>query len=70
MKSREISRSKIEPFSLACTVPYIGIGWEYQSIYQAEIWYCCKYGTLYTNLGVTVVFLGLHSFPRHVCVKT
>ena len=31
MKSREISRSKIGPFSLACTDPYIGIGWEYQS---------------------------------------
>ena len=32
MKSREISRSKIGPFSLACTDPYIDIGWEYQSI--------------------------------------
>ena len=32
MKSREISRSKIGPFSLACTDPYIGIGWENQSI--------------------------------------
>ena len=31
MKSREISRSKIGPFSLAYTDPYIGIGWEYQS---------------------------------------
>ena len=31
MKSREVSRSKIEPFSLARTDPYIGIGWEYQS---------------------------------------
>ena len=31
MKSREISRSKIEPFPLACTDPYTGIGWEYQS---------------------------------------
>ena len=31
MKSREISRSKIGPFSLACTDPYIGIGWEYRS---------------------------------------
>ena len=31
MKSREISRSKIGPFTLACTDPYIGIGWEYQS---------------------------------------
>ena len=31
MKSREISRSKNGPFSLACTDPYIGIGWEYQS---------------------------------------
>ena len=31
MKSREISRSKIGPFALACTDPYIGIGWEYQS---------------------------------------
>ena len=31
MKSREISRSKIGPFSLACTDPNIGIGWEYQS---------------------------------------
>ena len=30
MKSREISRSKIGPFSLACTDPYIGIGWENQ----------------------------------------
>ena len=33
MKSRGISRSKIGPFSLACTDPYIGIGWEYQSKY-------------------------------------
>ena len=32
MKSREILRSKIGPFSSACTDPYIGIGWEYQSI--------------------------------------
>ena len=32
MKSREISRSKIGPFSLACTDPYLGIGWEYQSM--------------------------------------
>ena len=31
MKSREISQSKIGPFSLAYTDPYIGIGWEYQS---------------------------------------
>ena len=31
MKSREISRSEIGPFSLAYTDPYIGIGWEYQS---------------------------------------
>ena len=31
MKSREISRSRTGPFSLACTDPYIGIGWEYQS---------------------------------------
>ena len=31
MKSREISRSEIGPFSLACTDPYIGIGWENQS---------------------------------------
>ena len=31
MKSREISRSKLGPFSLACTDPYKGIGWEYQS---------------------------------------
>ena len=31
MTSREISRSKIGPFSLACTDPYMGIGWEYQS---------------------------------------
>ena len=31
MKSREISRSKIGPFSLACTDPYTSIGWEYQS---------------------------------------
>ena len=32
MKSREILRSKIGLFSLACTNPYIGIGWEYQSM--------------------------------------
>ena len=31
MKSREISRSKIGPFALACIDPYIGIGLEYQS---------------------------------------
>ena len=36
MKSREISRSKIGPFSLACTDPYIDIGWEYQSTYRQE----------------------------------
>ena len=34
MKPREISGSKIGPFSLACTDPYIGIGWEYQSKYR------------------------------------
>ena len=34
MKSREISRSKIGPFLLACTDPYIGIGWEYQSTFR------------------------------------
>ena len=37
MKSREISRSKIGPFSLACTDPYIGTGWEYQS--SLSLWY-------------------------------
>ena len=37
MKSREISRSKIGPFSLACTDPYIGIGWEYQSTVIIDI---------------------------------
>ena len=43
MKSREISRSKIGPFSLACTDPYIGIGWEYQSNDSvAYIWHCRK----------------------------
>ena len=38
MKSREISRSKIGPFSLACTDPYIGIGWEYQSVPNMAIY--------------------------------
>ena len=28
MKSREISRSKLGPFPLACTDLYISIGWE------------------------------------------
>ena len=37
MKSREISRSKIGPFSLACTDPYIGIGWEYQSTIELSL---------------------------------
>ena len=37
MKSREISRSKIGQFSLACTDPSIGIGWEYQSIQHASV---------------------------------
>ena len=37
MKSREISRSKIGPFSLACTDPYLGIGWEYQSTFSGHI---------------------------------
>ena len=43
MKSREISRSKIGPFSLACTDPYIGIGWEYQSTswYPARLFGAC-----------------------------
>ena len=36
MKSREISRSKIGPFSLAGTDPYIGIGSEYQSTKALE----------------------------------
>ena len=36
MKSREISRSKTGPFSLACTDPYIGIGWEYQSKFDSD----------------------------------
>ena len=31
MKSRKISRSKIGPFSVASTDPYIGLGWEYKS---------------------------------------
>ena len=37
MKSREISRSKIGPFSLACTDPYIDIGWEYQSTISDDL---------------------------------
>ena len=36
MKSREISRSKIGPFSLTCTDPYIGIGWENQSMMEVS----------------------------------
>ena len=45
MKSHEISRSKIGPFSLACTDPYVGIGWEYQSKSRfktvfALLWVC------------------------------
>ena len=36
MKSCEISRSKIGPFSLTCTDPYIGIGWEYQSTSDSD----------------------------------
>ena len=40
MKSREIG-----PFSLACTDPYIGIGWEYQSIAWVERHgtICCRF---------------------------
>ena len=45
MKSREISvqnltvksQCKIWPFSLACTNPYLGIGWEYQSMVYLSI---------------------------------
>ena len=37
MKSREISQSKIGPFSLACTDPYIGIGWECQSSLPSSV---------------------------------
>ena len=37
MKSREIAQSKIGQFSLACTNPYIGIGWENQSIESVEM---------------------------------
>ena len=62
MKSREISRSKIGPFSLACTDPYKGIGWEYQSIpegSQIEPLYsrtgrtCRLYAASFTSCGQT-----------------
>ena len=43
MKSREISRSKMGPFSLACTDPYIGIGWEYQSKDVIDQYTCMSY---------------------------
>ena len=46
MKSREISRSKIGLFSLACTDPYIGIGWEYQSNWEVVI-----FGLVYRVTG-------------------
>ena len=46
MKSREISRSKIGPFSLACTDPYIGIGWEYQSSLVIVIIFPVLYASL------------------------
>ena len=47
MKSRKISRSKIGPFSLTCTDPHIGIGWENQSIYlEAE-----AFGTASANFS-------------------
>ena len=37
MKSREISWSKIRPFSLACTDPYISIGLAYQYTIEYNI---------------------------------
>ena len=41
MKSREISRSKIGPFSLACIDPCIGIGWENQCSSRHWWWKKC-----------------------------
>ena len=38
MKSRELSRSKIGPFLLAYTDPYIDIEWEYQSSGRVGGW--------------------------------
>ena len=68
MKSREISRSKIGPFSLACTDPYIGIG-ESTNLWD-NILYLCPinssklhievYFMLATHQIVTTVLLSLH----------
>ena len=52
MKSREISRSKIGPFSLACTDPYIGIWWENQSRISSL---CMINGILSTGLAAGII---------------
>ena len=61
MKSRKISRSKTGLFSLACTDPYIGIGWEYQSRitapdYYITIVYVGKTGVKLVTRGLLVLY--------------
>ena len=56
MKSREISRSKIGPFSSACTDPYIGIGWEYQSTRRSNVTLSQK-AWLSEQLNAAYIFL-------------
>ena len=56
MKSREISRSKIGPFSLAGTDPYIGIGWEYQSR-RHKGKHKAKRSTLFQQMATKIILL-------------
>ena len=60
MKAREISRSKIGLFSLACTDPYIGIGWEYQS--HISVWWQRNQLTLDATSELWFQFLYLHFY--------
>ena len=53
LKSREISRSRSGPFSLACTDPYTCIGWEDQSIYRGK-----RFGNQLTDHFVTSPVIG------------
>ena len=56
MKSREISQSKIGPFSLACIDPFIGTGWEYQSNFSdPKRWKRCALPSLKKKVPFLIV---------------
>ena len=56
MKSREISRPKIGPFSLACTDPYIDIGLENQSTTKKAQLHNIAVSEICISLKINILF--------------